>query len=299
MAPSIPDARGAHARLRAVPNPPEFVFQPDADGFAPSELARGPWYPNTQHGSPMLALLARAVERVPAERASQVTRLTVDLMRAAPMARVRTAARVVRAGSSVEVLEADLFAGDELCARASALRFRIADVAVPSDFDGAIERPPELPERAARFPWSEPRVGVPENPLQHVLEMRPVPGFESPTAWLRLRVPLVAGEANSPLVRVAFASDMTYSVPFMRSMARDREVMFRRPFVAINPDTTLNLHRPASGEWICLDARATYDAHGAGTASARLWDERGPIGHSSQSLLVRGLEARPESWKRF
>ena len=297
MAPAYP-TRGARMLGCAVPNPPEFVFHPDGDGFVPTELARGPWYPNTQHGSPMLALLARAVEQVPAERAAQVTRLTVDLMRAAPMSRVRAAARIVRAGSSVEVLEADLFAGDELCARASALRFRVADVAVPSDSEGS-ERPPELPERAAHFPWTDRRAGVPENPLQHVLEMRPVPGFESPTAWLRLRVPLVAGEANTPLVRIAFISDMTYSVPFMRTMARDREAMFRRPFVAINPDTTVNLHRPAAGEWICLDARATYDSHGAGTASARLFDQRGPIGHSSQSLLVRGIEARPESWKRF
>ena len=276
---------------------PECVFRPDGGGFAPTELARGPWYPNTQHGSPMLALLARAVERVPSERPAQVTRLTVDLMRAAPMSPVRTEARVVRSGSSVEVLEAELLAGDEPCARASALRFRVAEIPVP-DEPGASERPPELPERAARFPWSD-EPGVPNNPLQHVLGMRPVPGFESPTAWLRLRVPLVAGEANSPLVRVAFVCDMTYSVPFMRMMARDRRAMLERPFVAINPDTTVNLHRPASGEWICLDSRATYGGHGAGTASARLFDERGPIGHSSQSLLVRGLEARPDSWRRF
>ena len=69
--------------------------------------------------------------------------------------------------------------------------------------------------------------------------------------------------------------------------------------MAINPDTTLNLHRMPEGEWVCLDARAIYDGHGAGTASARLYDARGAIGHSSQSLLVRGFEARPESWKRW
>ena len=108
---SLPEARSAHASLRAVPSP-EHVFEPDGDAFVPTELARGPWYPDTQHGSPMLALLARAVERVPAERPSQVTRLTVDLMRAAPMSRVRTEARLVRSGSSVDVIEAELLAGD-------------------------------------------------------------------------------------------------------------------------------------------------------------------------------------------
>ena len=275
---------------------PEFVFAPDGDGFAPTELARGPWYPNTQHGSPMLALLARAVERVPAERESQVARLTIDMMRAAPMSRIHTRARVLRGGSSVEWLEAELYAGDEVFARASAMRLRVATVPVPEDH--APERPPALPEQSMRFPWSDTR-GDSENPLQRVLEMRPVPGFESPIAWLRLRLPLVAGEENSPLVRVAYASDMTYSVPLMRMASRDMRAMAARPFVAINPDTSLNLHRPASGEWICLDARATYQDNGSGTAFARLFDAHGPIGHSSQSILVRGLEARPESWKKY
>ena len=92
---------------------------------------------------------------------------------------------------------------------------------------------------------------------------------------------------------------MTYSIPLIQNFVRDRRAIARRPFVAINPDTTLSLHRPLEGEWVCLDARASYGAQGAGTAVARLFDARGVIGHSSQSLLVRGIEARPESWKRY
>jgi len=246
-------------RSPAVPLP-EAIFHADGDAFAPTGLARGPWYPDTQHGSPMLGLLARAVENLPAERPVQVTRLTVDLLRAAPMSPVPTRTRLVRRGSSVEGIEAELFAGDELCARASALRFRINDVAISAAASGEYDaEPPPLPERAASFGWSDGGGADPEHALHHALELRPVPGFESPTAWLRMVV----------------------------------------PFVAINPDTTLNLHRMPEGEWLCLDARATYDSHGAGTAFARLLDSRGPVGHSSQSLLVRGLEARPETWRKF
>jgi hypothetical protein len=249
----------------------------------------------------MLGLLARAVERVPSERPAQVTRLTVDLLRAAPLAPVATRARLVRRGSSVEVIEAELVAGEETCARASALRFRVADVAVPEESEWNGGAPPPLPERASSFGWEAARGadGEPEAALHHALEFRPVPGFEAPIAWLRMRVPLVAGEPDSPLVRTAFVSDFTYSVPFIRAMSRDRGAMARRPFVAINPDTTLNLHRMPEGEWICLDARATYDARGAGTAFARLFDARGAVGLSSQSLLVRGFEARPESWRKY
>jgi hypothetical protein len=199
----------------------------------------------------------------------------------------------------VESIEAELHAGDEVCARASALRFRVADVEVPEDAEWNGGAAPELPERSSSFGWEAARGSDDLPALHHALELRPVPGFESPTAWLRMRVPLVAGEAASPLVRTAFASDFTYTVPFIRSMQRDRGAIARRPFVAINPDTTLNLHRMPEGEWVCLDARAIYDAHGAGTATARLYDARGAIGQSSQSLLVRGFEARPESWKRW
>ncbi len=278
---------------------PDAIFHTDGEALVPTGLARGPWYPDTQHGSPMLGLLARSVERVPSERPVQVTRLTSDLLRAAPLAAVTTRARVLRRGSSVEWIEAELLAGDELCARATALRFRVAEVGVPHDVEWSGGSPPPLPESAGRFGWEAARDADDLPALHHALELRPVPGFEAPTAWMRLKVPLVAGEADSPLVRTAVVSDFTYTVPFIRAMSRDREALARRPFVAINPDTTLNLHRMPEGEWICLDARATYDAVGAGTATARLFDARGAIGQSSQSLLVRGLEARPESWKRY
>jgi hypothetical protein len=84
---------------------------------------------------------------------------------------------------------------------------------------------------------------------------------------------------------------------YPRHVARDREAGAPRSW-----RSTRHLAQPAphaEGEWLCLDARATYDAHGAGTAFARLYDARGAIGLSSQSLLVRGLESRPESWRRF
>ena len=45
-------------------------------------------------------------------------------------------------------------------------------------------------------------------------------------------------------------------------------------------------HRPAQGEWICLDARTRFGSPGIGAAESELWDEDGRIGRSVQSLLV-------------
>jgi len=49
---------------------------------------------------------------------------------------------------------------------------------------------------------------------------------------------------------------------------------------------SVHLHRPAVGEWVCLDASTTIGIPGVGLAESRLWDVHGPIGRSVQSLLV-------------
>jgi hypothetical protein len=54
----------------------------------------------------------------------------------------------------------------------------------------------------------------------------------------------------------------------------------------INPDLTIHLHRPPAGEWVCIDAVTWMEDQGLALAESRLWDERGPLGRSLQSLLI-------------
>ncbi len=278
-------------------NDERFLFERDGDTFVPTPLCRGPWYPGTQHGSPMLGLLARAVEALPSAVPMQVSRLTVDLMRAAPLGPVETRAEVKRTGKSVEFVEASLLAEGVEYATARAMRFRITEMSVPHTIDGERVQPPPLPDDDGGMGW--PRSPNREPAMHDCFSIRPVRGFETPTCWFRLDVPLVRGEALSPLVRVAIASDFTYSLPIMRALRHEGLSLFDRPYIAINPDTTINLHRPPRGEWLCIDTRANVDEVGAGTAGARLYDDLGPVGFVTQSLLVRGPEAAPESWKEL
>lgn len=286
---------GAGARTDAAGD--RALFERDGDLLVPGPLCRGPWYPDTQHGGPMLGLLARAVEALPAERPVQVVRLTADLMRAAPLAPVSTHARIHRAGRHVEYVEASLRADGTEYARATAMRIRLGEVSVPGSVDGEAPAAPPLPGDDGGLGWSSgPGRG---EALHQAFEIRPVPGFETPTVWFRLGVPLVRGEATSPLARVALTADFTYAVAVMRRIRRERDFLLRQPFVAINPDTTVNLHRPLRGEWLCLDTRTSVDPLGAATAGARLYDRDGPVGFASQSLLVRGPEAAPASWRKY
>src|SRR5206468_551060 len=172
----------------------EALFVLEGERFLPTELCRGPWSPDAQHGGPPAALLARA----------------------------------------------------------------------------------NLP------PWGE----VGGGPAYHrdAGEHRFVAGgFERPgpaTDWIRLRVPLVAGERTSPLSRVAAAADFGNGVSWVLPRAHG--------YRFINPDLTIYLHRLPIGEWVCLEALTTVEPHGIGLAESRLWDERGPLGRALQSLLLEG-----------
>jgi hypothetical protein len=272
------------------------IFRCVGDELHPTGLATGPWYGGTQHGSAMLGLLARAVEQHPSDVPMQVGRLTVDMLQAAPMSPVTTQCRSYRKGKSVEIVEASLRAEGIEYARASAMRLIVNPIPIPAEERGGRETltlPDALdaPGRAITSRDDD------DEAFHQSLELRPVPGLEAPILWIRFSVPLIEGEEPSPLVRVAVASDFTYSAPTIGKVMRNPKVLMQQSFVSINPDTTLSLHRPLIGEWVALDARAYYGEEGAGSAAATLHDEQGVIGSAFQSLLVRDPSRKPPSWK--
>src|SRR4030095_14671028 len=112
---------------------PRALYQPGGARLVPTRLARGPWHVDTQHGGPMQGLLARAIEHHPAAKPMQIVRFTCDLWRAAPFAPVTRRVPTRREGKTAEWLEAELCTGDDVAARASALRLRVEDVAAPPD----------------------------------------------------------------------------------------------------------------------------------------------------------------------
>jgi hypothetical protein len=102
-------------------------------------------------------------------------------------------------------------------------------------------------------------------------------GGPSSGAWARLRYPLVPDEETGPLERVLAVADSGSGLSGELDLAR---------WQFINPELTVHLHREAVGEWICLDARTTISADGAGLATSVLHDLGGPVGAGAQSLLV-------------
>jgi hypothetical protein len=252
---------------------PRSIYVREGDGFVPTDLARGPWDPSAQHGGAPAALLCRAVEQ---ESPLPLVRLTVELLRPVPLAPLRVAVHELRPGRRVAAFDATLSADDAVVAVARALAIRReSDVAPAVPWDGPPPAPP--PESTPGEPISavQPMFagGGTEIRFARGSYREPGPAF----AWLRLRVPLVEGEAPSPFQRVAAAADFGNGV----SAALDWDTQ-----LFINPDVTIYVYRLPEGEWVGLDAATAIESDGVGMAESRLYDERGPIGRAVQALLA-------------
>jgi Thioesterase-like superfamily len=252
-------------------------YVPDGDGFAATELARGPWDPAAQHAGPPSALLAREIERCEPDGRKQVARITLEILRPVPIGRLQVAARVVRPGRSVELIEAELReAGGEELIRARAWRIRTEHLPLPDGLPGG-SPPPPGPDRGEHkeFPATA------ETGYWTAMDYRFVSGaFMEPgpaLVWLRMKVPLVEGEEPSPLVRVMAAADSGNGVS---------ATLDWRQYLFINTDLSVHLHRLPEGDWVCLDSVTYPEPTGIGMSDTRLSDERGQLGRAVQSLLV-------------
>ncbi len=269
-----------------TPKREEPLFRLDRELLVPGPLTRGPWYAGTLHGSAMLAAIARAAERHDSTVPRQVVRLTVDMMRAAPMAPLRVETTSARSGRSSDLVDVAMYAGDELCVRATALRFRTEEV--PVDGVDVLDHPAPAPQSpgpdtTAWSPYTQP--GAEEPAFHHAIDLHA--SVEDETVWFRLAVPVVEGETASGFVATAALTDWTYAAPFLLRMAAGADVPDEPPVSAINADTTIHVHRPMSGEWLGLRTTSRAGSLGAATSSAHLFDEHGGLGFTCQSVLLR------------
>ncbi len=252
-------------------------YERDGAQFVSTELTRGPWDPGAQHAGPPAALLGHALEGLPDAEEFQVGRVTYEILRAVPIMPVEVTAQVVRPGRRVQLLEAELSAGEEVLMRATAWRIRTGEVDLPAEAVLASPQPPP-PERGSEvsfFPTGQ------EHGYHTAMEARFISGgFLEPgpaVAWLRMRHPLVAGEEPTPLQRVLIAADVGNGI----SASLD----YRR-YLFINVDLTVHLERMPAGEWVCVDAVTLPQPNGVGTAESLLSDGEGRIGRALQTLLI-------------
>ena len=259
---------------------PEYVFEVDGDVAIPTELARGPWSPHAQHGGAPSALLAGQLERFEVSSATFPARYTLELMRPVPLTPLRIDRRVVRQGKKVQLVQGSLFADDVEVVRATLLRLREKAVEFSTEPAGGVDppMPPPGPAQKMGGDWTL------DHGFWNAVDVSRVAGewvTPGPAGmWLRLVVPIVAGEEPTPFQRVAAAGDFGNGV----AAAFDRT-----RYSCINPDLTITLHRLPTTEWVGLDSATYPERTGMGVAESVLHDEAGRIGRAIQTVLIEEL----------
>ena len=269
------------AALSDAPNPElelEPIFRRDGDRFVPTGHARGPWDPGSQHGGAPAALLAEAVR----EPGMHVARLTYDFVGPVPLDRpLAVVTRLVRPGGRLQLVEADLLLEDGApVVRLRAVRLRRGNVGGLPDEDGDDAPPGGGPDAATPsiFPVEAPdAAGFHRTAMDIRFSGGTTYGPGPAQTWVRFARPLVDEDEPSPLALVAAAADFGNGVS--RILDFDRHLF-------VNTDLTIHLRREPAGEWVMLDARTRVEPHGVGLAVSTLYDERGAIGLSAQSLYV-------------
>ena len=256
------------------------LFVTEGDDLVPTELTRGGWTDDSQHGGPPSGLLARSIELVPTAVPMQVVRFTVDLFRPVPLKPLRVETQTRRDGKRIQVVDAFLKADDIELGRASALKIRVGAIDLP-ETEAATWVNPVSPEDINVLDWSH--YGDKSRPRFHydAIEIRSVddsfisrrPGL----SWFRLRYPLVLGEELTPFTRLATVADMANGNSQALDPAR---------WVFINPDINVYCHRLPEGEWIGMHSAAFQHATGIGMTDSWVFDQTGAVGRINQAQLI-------------
>jgi len=257
------------------PLPRAFYLPAGDDTFHPTRATESPWDPGAQHGGPVSALLAHAMRRLDLEPGFLLVRITVEFLGVVPRSELQVAARLVRPGRRVRLIEAEARVQDRAVALARAWEIATRPGELSEEVAPAARRsiPPPQPQRffAGLVRWG----------YGEAIEWRWASGaYDRPgpaDVWARTRIPLVDGEPSCGLDRVLIVADSANGIS---AMLRPEEYLF------VPPAVTVTLHRHPEGEWVNLRARTTLATNGIGSTIAVLADRNGELGSVTQPLLV-------------
>lgn len=258
-----------------------FFTEIDDGVFDSSPLTAGPWSPDSQHGGPPSALLARQLEHHRPRAGHRLARVSIDLLAPVPVGRLHIGVESLRTGKRVELLQATAQAQDRTVAIARAWRVIAATEDFPTEADTEAESQaqatePEITPQHIRMPH-----GMHTDGYLSAIDWSFVSGsfaeFGPAQAWARPRPALVAGEAMTPWQRVLAVVDSGSGISM--SAPPDR-------YPAINCDVVAVLHRDPVGEWIGLDSHTLVTPGQGALARTTVFDAAGDAGLATQTLVV-------------
>ncbi|MGI9599454.1 MAG: thioesterase family protein [Acidimicrobiales bacterium] len=267
-----------------MPTGPTHLFSVDGELLIPTDLVRGPWDHDLQHGGAVCGALGwatkRALDRTDDSDRFMLSRLTTEILRPVPAVPLLHRSAIDRVGRRSRVISASLWQGETCVAKSSSQWVRRREDDRPTPVDPAVPLRPVAVTDPGAGDIGYPRPGF----NCDVFEFRcllgttedPGPGI----IWARMVVGLVSGESPDPVHCLATLSDLGNAVGWERSAAGE-------PMV--NPDVTLQLFRYPAGEWVCLESTSRSTGAGVGMMETKLWDGDGEFGRVLSTTMESPL----------
>lgn len=251
-------------------------FREENGAFIGQDPVRGPWSELHCHAGPVAGLAARAAEQA-AGPDKMLTRLTLDITRAVPMAGVTVSVEVTRASRTLTTTRVSIQDLDgTICVSGSSMHLVRKDLgAVPTP---QIAPPILKPDNASKAMFL---ASLHDKPVfGQFVETALAPGSGSgpgpKTIWMRTP-PLLEGEAQSPIQSICALADCGNGISWNASTD---EMGF------MNTDLTLQIHREPVGDWRASEAISHWHGNGVGASHAVLYDTEGPVGVALQTLVL-------------
>lgn len=256
------------------------LFRREGDRFVPSALTQGPWDPDALHGGAVAALAAHGIESLPAPAPMRLCRLSVDLLRAVPMAPLEVETEVLRTGKRLQLSELRIAHQGKPVVRAAGLSIRTERV--PGLAEHEVDGPPARTTPDALSPLAldgdlDRKLPGYLRALDFRSEGLRMRGAWSAAIWCRLRVPVVDGAPLTPMVRLAATAD------FASGLGNPIDL---EHYVAINPDLTIQIERPPTSDWIGVEAETHVRADGMGNSQGSVFDLAGRVARVEASLFI-------------
>ncbi len=246
----------------------------DERRFVPTEHVGGGWNPDEQHVAPPMGLLTHAVEQDRDRRRDDrlaLTRLSFDVLGVLTMTEVEVDVRVVRAGRTIELVEAAMTQHGRIAVVVRAWLMARGDTAALAGTDL-----PRLDPPSAVQPW-DPTTVWPGGFIASVDLRRDLAAPGRGGFWVRSEVPLL----DEPVSTTAQAVRLFDIINGMTVRADPSEVRFP------NLDLTAHLFRDPTPGWLGFDTTVSFGPAGHGLTSSVVHDESGPLGTVAQTLTVR------------
>lgn len=248
--------------------------------YHPTEHTQGTWNPNDQHMASATGLLTYELNQFAGQDNMRLARISLDILGSIPLADSTIVTRCIRAGKTIELLEAVLSSRGRDYIVARAWRLLTQDTSAIAGLEDSVARyqPDELSEWSEMHKWPGGYIQT----LRLVSEPNRRPG--KGMVWMTNDTQMIAGVPTTDLVHLLGMVDTANGVVPRVGLGLDTaDWMFP------NTDLQIHMHRLPQGRWLGIDAVQQYGADGIGVTSAVLHDVYGPFGRSEQILTVRPM----------